>query len=131
MDLQTAQSWLNRYIDAWLSYDPEDVAALFSEDVVYRYHPADEAIVGRQAVVASWLGEDSTSDASTRDAPGTYEAEYSPIAIDGDMVVAIGTSWYREAPGGPIVRTYDNCFIMRFDSDGLCREFTEYYVRRP
>jgi ketosteroid isomerase-like protein len=131
MDLRSAQSWLNRYIDAWLSYDPDDVAALFSEDVVYRYHPADEATVGRQAVVASWLGEDDTSDASTRDAHGTYDAEYSPIAIDGDTVVATGTSRYREAPEGPIVRTYDNCFIMRFDSDGLCREFTEYYVRRP
>ena len=130
MDLQSAQSWLNRYIDAWLSYDPDDVAALFGDDVVYRYHPADEPIIGRQAVVASWLGED-TSDASTRDAPGTYEAEYSPIAIDGDTVVATGTSRYREEPEGPIVRTYDNCFIMRFDGDGLCREFIEYYVRRP
>jgi hypothetical protein len=29
------------------------------------------------------------------------------------------------------VRIYDNCFVMRFDSEGRCREFTEYYVRRP
>ena len=42
MDLASAQSWLNRYVDAWLSYDPDDVAALFSEDVTYRYHPYDE-----------------------------------------------------------------------------------------
>jgi hypothetical protein len=131
MDHETAQRWLDRYVDAWLSYDPDDISDLFSEDVAYRYHPYDEPIVGRDAVVASWLEEDESGMASTRDAPGTYEAEYSPIAVDGDTVVATGTSQYREVPGGPIVRTYENCFVMRFNSEGHCREFTEYYLRRP
>jgi hypothetical protein len=131
MDHETAQGWLNRYVDAWLSYDPDDISDLFAEDIAYRYHPYDEPIVGRDAVVASWLGEDESGVASTRDAPGTYEAEYSPIAVDGDTVVATGTSRYREDPGGPIVRTYDNCFIIRFNPEARCREFTEYYLRRP
>jgi hypothetical protein len=34
-------------------------------------------------------------------------------------------------PDGPIVRSYENCFIMRFDGEGSCREFTEYSIRRP
>lgn len=127
MDRQGAQDWLRRYVGAWMSYDPDDVAELFSEDVVYRYHPYDEPIVGRAAVVASWLGD----DASTRDTPGTYSAEYLPVAVDGDTVVATGSSKYRDNPEGPVVRTYDNCFVMRFDRDGRCREFTEYYIRRP
>lgn len=131
MDSESAQEWLDRYIDAWLSYDAAAVAALFSEDIAYRYHPYDDPIVGRDAVVASWLGESTSNDASSRDAPGTYEAEYSPVAIDGDTVVATGTSRYREAPDGPVVRIYENCFVMRFDGDGRCREFTEYYLRRP
>src|SRR6187399_2545210 len=108
MDRETAKTWLDRYVDAWLSYDPDEIGALFSEDVAYRYHPYDEPVVGRAAVVASWLGNDDSDDASTRDAPGTYEAEYSPVAIDGDTVVATGTSRYRETPGGPIVRSYQN-----------------------
>jgi ketosteroid isomerase-like protein len=131
MDHQTAQNWLDRYVDAWMSYDRDDIAALFSEDVAYSYHPYDEPVVGRGAVVASWLGEGGSTDASTRDAPGTYDAVYSPVAVDGDVVVATGTSRYREAPGGPVVRTYENCFVMRFDGEGRCREFTEYYLRRP
>jgi hypothetical protein len=45
--------------------------------------------------------------------------------------VATGTSRYRELAGGPVVRTYENCFVMRFDADGRCRAFTEYYLRRP
>ena len=131
MDLESAQNWLNRYVNAWLSYDPDDVAALFSEDVTYRYHPYDEPDVGREAIVAGWLGEGESDDASTRDDPGTYEAEYSPVAIDSDTVVATGTSRYRESPDGPVVRTYDNCFVMRFDGERRCRDFTEYYIRRP
>lgn len=131
MDHQTAQRWLDRYVDAWLSYDPNDVAELFSEDVAYRYHPYDEPIVGRDAVVASWLGDPASGDASTRDAPGTYEAVYSPVAVDGDVVVATGTSRYREVPGGPVVRVYKNCFVMRFDGEGRCRDFTEYYLQCP
>lgn len=131
MDRAQAQTWLDRYVAAWLSYDAKDVAALFSEDVAYRYHPSDEPITGREAVVAAWLGEVNSSGASTRDAPGTYAAKYEPVAVDGDVVVATGTSSYREQPDGPVVRVYDNCFVMRFDPDGNCREFTEYYLRRP
>jgi hypothetical protein len=131
MDREAAQDWLNRYVDAWISYDPDDISGLFSEDIAYRYHPYDQPIVGRDSVVASWLGELGSGDASTRDEPGTYEAAYSPVAVDGDIVVATGTSRYRELPGGPVVRTYENCFVMRFDGEGRCREFTEYYIRRP
>jgi len=76
MDRETAQEWLNRYVDAWLSYDTDDIAALFSDDVLYRYSPFDEPIVGRDAVVASWQGEGAPGDNSTRDSPGTYEASY-------------------------------------------------------
>jgi SnoaL-like domain len=131
VDRADAQAWLDRYVSAWLSYDANDIAALFSEDVSYRYRPHDDPVIGRQTVVASWLGESDSESASTRDAPDTYAGHYEPIAVDGDVVVATGTSTYRERPDGPIVRIYDNCFVMRFDADGKCREFTEYYLKRP
>jgi ketosteroid isomerase-like protein len=131
VDRADAQAWLDRYVAAWLSYDANDIAGLFAEDIVYRYHPYEDPIVGREAVVASWLGEAESDTASTRDAPDTYAARYGPVAVDGDVVVATGTSNYRERSDGPIVRVYDNCFVMRFDPEGQCREFTEYYVRRP
>ena len=131
MDRSGAQAWLDSYVAAWLSYDGDDIGALFTEDVAYRYHPFDDPIVGRKAVVASWLGESDSDGASTRDAPGTYSARYTPVAVDGDVVVATGTSSYSEQPDGPIVRIYHNCFVMRYDNEGRCREFTEYYMRRP
>jgi len=123
MDRTSAQSWLDRYVAGWRSNDAAEIGALFSDDVAYRYHPYDEPIVGRDAVVASWLGEG--------DEPGTFDASYAPVAVDGATVVAQGTTTYRKVPGGPVHQVYDNCFVMRFNSDGLCREFTEFYVLRP
>ncbi len=130
MDHGTAKDWLDRYVAAWVSYDPAAIGDLFTEDVAYRYHPNDEPTVGRDAVVASWLGESTAQEVSTRDVPGTYQAAYSPVAIEGDVVVAVGTSTYFTAPGGPVDTVYDNCFIMRFNDFGKCSDFTEYYVKR-
>lgn len=129
MDRGSAQAWLDDYVAAWHSYEPEQIAALFTDDVVYRYHPNDEPIVGLAEVVASWRGESAVDTASTRDDPDTYDAHYTPVAVDGDVVVATGTTTYRETPGGPVTRTFDNCFVMRFTGD-RCADFVEYYVRR-
>ncbi|GAA1781252.1 hypothetical protein GCM10009795_029430 [Nocardioides hankookensis] len=131
MDRTSAQEWLDRYVGAWLSYDPDEIGALFSEDVAYRYHAYDEPLVGRDAVVASWVADGGEDGSSTRDAPGTYEASYTPVAVDGDVVVAQGATTYRKTPDGPVHQVYDNCFVMRFDDAGRCREFTEFYVLRP
>jgi SnoaL-like domain len=131
MDGETAQAWIDRYVAAWKSYDREAVAALFAPTVQYRYHPYDEPIVGIDAVVASWLGGSDAGGSSVRDEPGTYDARYTPYAVDGDRVVATGTSVYQDHPDGPVTRTYDNCFLVRFDPEGRCVEFTEFYMERP
>ncbi len=122
------QGWLDRYVEAWRSYDPEQIGDLFSADVVCRYHPYDEPITGRAAVIASWTGKGE--GAPDRDEPGTWAAEYRPFAIDGNAAVAIGQSSYRHEPGEEIYRTYFNCFVMRFDDQGRCSEFTEYFMFR-
>jgi len=130
VDHASAQAWLDRYVAAWKSYDPDEIAALFSQDVRYRYYPHAPWVTGREAVVASWVAEDTEAQGSTRDEPGTYDAAYAPVAVDGEVVVATGTSTYTESPGGQVSEVFDNCFVMRFDAHGCCREFTEYYVKR-
>ena len=131
MEREEVARWLDDYVEAWRTYDRDRIAALFASDVEYRYHPYDEPIRGRDAVVESWLGEGSHEDASTRDAEGTYDASYAPVALDGDVAVATGSSTYFERPGGPVAKIYDNCFVIRFDDDGRCREFTEWFIKRP
>jgi hypothetical protein len=122
--------WLDRYMEAWLTYEPGAIAALFSEDAEYRYHPADEPIVGRDAIVRSWLQPDG--DASGRDEPGTYDARYEPWAVEGDRAVAVGRSTYwTDATQTTVRAEYDNCFLLVFDAEGRCRSFTEFYRKRP
>jgi uncharacterized protein (TIGR02246 family) len=124
IDREGVSRWLEAYLQAWKSYDPEAIGELFTEDCAYRYHPADEPLRGREAIVTSWREDDP-------DEPGTFEARYEPVAVDGDVAVATGESIYTKTPGGPVDAAYDNCFLIRFADDGRAREFTEWYVKRP
>jgi hypothetical protein len=120
MDRPTFQRWLDDYVAAWKSYDPAAIGALFSENAEYRYHPQDQAVVGREAIVASWL--------EGRDEPGTYDAKYEPLAIDGDVHVAHGTTSYFDA-NRQLRDQYCNIYVCRFDADGRCSGFTEYWIQ--
>ena len=131
MDTVQVEAWLRAYVEAWKSYDREAIGALFSDDVECRYHPYDPPVRGRDAVVDSWLGESDAEGAPGRDEEGTYDASYRAVAVDGDTAVATGRSTYTAGPGGPVDEVFHNCFVMRFDSDGRCREFTEWFMEEP
>jgi ketosteroid isomerase-like protein len=111
------QAWLDAYVQAWRSYDRDAIGALFAEDVTYAYHPYDEPLRGRDAIVDSWLED--------RDAPGSWEASYRPLLFDGDRAIATGETRYADG------NVYSNLFVMRFDADGRCSEFVEWYVHHP
>ena len=120
MDRQAFQGWLDRYVEAWKTYDPEKIGDLFSEDANYRYHPQDEPEHGRSEIVAAWLDDP--------DEKGTYDAKYEPLAIDGDVYVAQGWSRYFNADGSTRDE-YMNIYVCRFDDDGRCTDFTEYWIQ--
>jgi hypothetical protein len=116
------QEWLDRYVDAWRTYDEKAIAGLFSQDAEYRYHPWDEPVRGREAIVADWL--------SDRDEPDSWTAEYRPWAIEDDRAVAVGVSRYLTADRAKVDREYHNVFLCRFDADGRCKDFTELFLKR-
>ncbi len=130
-DRERVDAWLDAYVAAWKTYDPDQVGALFADDVSYRYHPYDEPVRGRSAVVEAWLGEGEHPGASGRDDEGIYDASYRAVAVDGSVAVAVGTSTYTDGPGGPVTEVYDNCFLIEFDDEGRCRAFTEWFMKRP
>ena len=124
MNRDDVDGWLARYVAAWQSYDRAEIGALFSEDAVYRYHPYDEPVLGRDAIVDSWLEEDRL------DQPGSFEARYTAFAVDGDRAVAVGASTYFD-DSGSVDKVYDNVYLLRFDGEGCCSEFTEWFMKRP
>jgi len=123
MDKALFQSWLDRYIAAWQSYDAEAIGDLFSGNVEYRYHPWDQPVRGREAVVRDWV--------DNRDAEGSWRAGYTAFAVGGDDAVATGTSDYMTDDRSGVDRTYHNVFLCRFDADGRCSSFTEYFMEQP
>jgi hypothetical protein len=125
VDEAAVARWLTDYITAWKSYDPAAIGVLFSEDAVYRWQPwaeGEDAAHGREAIVTSWLDD--------QDAPGSWEAEYRPWAVDGNRAVAVGVSRYLATADAPEA-VFHNVFLLRFDDDGRCAEFTDVYMRRP
>jgi ketosteroid isomerase-like protein len=125
VDEAAVARWLTGYVAAWQSYDRDSVAELFSESAVYRYRPWDDPETtanGRDAIVASWLEEP--------DDQGSWAAAYRPWAVDGDRAVAVGVSRYLAADRTTVEQEYHNVFLLEFDADGRCREFTELYMLR-
>ena len=121
MDHPALQRWLDGYVAAWRSNDAAAIGELFSADAEYRYHPADEPVFGRDAIVASWLAEP--------DEPGSWNAWYEPFAVEGSHAVAIGVSTYFDSEGRPD-RVFDNVFVLAFDGRSRCEAFTEWFRER-
>lgn len=114
-------AWLRRYVEAWMSRDPDIIGALFTLDCSYSFRGGHSAVAGRDAIVEAWLEEEES---------GSWEAHYEPLAIDELVHVSIGWTRYFDEAG--LVRDeYSNIFVCRFGPDGACSEFSEWWMRAP
>jgi ketosteroid isomerase-like protein len=123
MNQQTLQVWLDKYVQAWKTYDEQLIRDLFSEDATYAFSPfdtGDDVVRGREAIVANWLEE--------TDAPGSWEARYTPVAVEGNVGVANGRTRYIH-PDGTLEGEFDNIFVLHFDDTGRCTSFVEWYMQ--
>lgn len=120
MDRESVQVWLDKYVEAWRTYDPAQIGNLFSEDALYFYSPFDDPLRGREAIVADWLKEPN--------ATGSWEARYVPVAVESNVGVAQGRTRYFQ-PDGSTEREFDNIFVLHFDEAGRCKRFTEWYMQ--
>ena len=117
MTPEGVQTWLNAYVEAWRSYNAVEIGDLFSEDATYAYHPWDEPVRGRDAIVADWLSE--------RDEPQSWHADYRPFAVAESSAVAVGETSYVDG------RAFLNIWQLTFDRDSKCSEFVEWYMTPP
>ena len=119
MDVGAFEAWLDAYFAAWVSNDPVDVAALFTEDAVYAVGPFSEPWVGRDEIVARWttgLQDDVTSD-------------HDVLGVSGNVGVA---HWNVRAthPSTRVRMEFDGILLITFAPDGRCRDHREWLARR-
>jgi SnoaL-like protein len=114
---ERVQAWCDAYVEAWRSYEPSAIDDLFTAAATYAYHPYDEPLRGSEAIVSSWVGD--------RDEPGSWEASYSPLLIEGDRAIVIGETAYTNG------RRFSNLWVITFDGDGRCSDFVEWFMEHP
>jgi uncharacterized protein (TIGR02246 family) len=117
--------WLDRYEQAWRNNDAAQIADLFTDDAVYRWHPWEEpsdGADGRDEIVQAWLDQP--------DDPDDWTLDCEPLAVNGELGVARCMTRYRATARGP-ARVYHNIWLVTLTDDGRCSEFTEYYMKEP
>ena len=116
-DSTTLTAWVNDYLHAWDSNEPDDIRAMFTEDAEYRTAPFHAPRIGLDAIVAGWLED--------RDEPGDHEFEWTELGIDGDVAFVEGETRYTSG------RRHANLWVIRFAPDGRATSFTEWYMEHP
>jgi ketosteroid isomerase-like protein len=109
-----ARRWIEAYLAAWSSNDPEDIRALFTEDAVYRTDPWVSPWEGAEAIVAGWLERADEAD--------TFSFTWEVSGIDGARAFIQGETRYREGP------TYSNLWVIDLDEQGRAGAFTEWWM---
>lgn len=117
MDKQAFDSWLQGYIRAWHTNDRKDIGGLFAEHARYYTGPFDEPWQGREAIISEWINrQDDFRNVCFR---------YEILAVTGNVGIMRGWTTYLRPP-----REYSNIWLVHFNEQGQCTEFTEWWVER-
>ena len=125
MTRDDVQAWLDRYVDGLADRRPGGDRRALRRG---RHLPLPRVRPGADPRAGRDRGR--LARVEDLDAPGSWTAHYEPFAVEGDRAVAVGESHYFKPDGSP--RTvYYNLWTLRFDGDGRCTEFVEYFNELP
>jgi ketosteroid isomerase-like protein len=110
------ERWLQGYLRAWESNDPEDIGRLFTDDAQYSTAPHREPWTGRDEIVREWIGR--------KDDPGDWAFRHEVLATAGDLAFVRGWTDYPDHDPN----AYSNLWVIRLADDGRCSEFTEWWM---
>lgn len=110
-------NWLERYRQAWMERDAAAAAALFTEDAIYREHPFEAPLVGREAIRQYW-------HTVTRPQSEIVLQYGSPVAAGNRVAVEWWTTLLKD--GAPM--TLAGEFLLVFAGNDQCRELREYWA---
>lgn len=120
-DRETVVAFMAGYLHAWESNDSDDLRAVFTDDVAYRFQPFEEPTAGVGDLIERWL--------AGRDEPGDFTFRWELVALDGAVAAIQGRTDYGAGPAAG--RSYANLWIVRFGPDGRAAAFTEWWMEAP
>ncbi len=107
--------WVERYISAWNSNDPDEIASLFSEEATYLTEPFAGPWIGRERIVQGWLEH--------KDEPGDGAFDYEILVARGELGIVKGITRYKTTGA-----EYHNLWEVRLDDEDRCTEFVEWWM---
>jgi hypothetical protein len=119
VEAATVSAWVERYVRAWNTNNPDDIGTLFTHDAVYDHEPFAAGWHGRETIVRQWLGR--------QDAPGATTFRYEVLAAQASRGIVRGWTQYHTDPA----REFSNLWVIEFGEGERCREFTEWWLRKP
>lgn len=115
MDRGGLDAWLQRYVGAWETNDPDEIGGLFTDDARYYTAPHREPWAGRDGIVEGWLAR--------KDEPGDWGFRSEILAVCEDVGFIRGWTAYPQEG-----HDYSNLWVIRLDTDGRCSEFVEWWM---
>jgi hypothetical protein len=122
MTLEQLRAWLERYFKAWISNDPDEVSALFSDGAIYYYGPFKEPARGRKSIVENWV----SNPEGQQDVNASFEA----LAVNGDQGIAHWNVRSRIHSSENKKSEMDGILLLRFNPRMECTEHREWYTCR-
>ena len=111
-----AEAWVERYVAAWASNEPDDIRSLFTDDATYLTAPYREPWRGSRAIVEGWLDR--------KDEPGGWDFRSEVLGVDGDLAFVRGWTIYHAREHS----SYSNLWVIRLAGDGRASEFIEWWM---
>ena len=118
MSPEALNGWLESYRQAWQRKDPVAFSELFSANAAYYWGPFRQPQRGRQAIASAVRAAFS----------GQSEVQFTFGILAGSVApfVAHWTCEFTRISSGRRVLV-DGIFVLRFDDQGQCEEFREWW----
>ena len=105
------EDWVGRYLTAWRSNDPKDIAAVFASDADAHELPYETDSEGLSEIVAVW------QERSTWDGTSEWTFDWQEVAINRDTFVITGIGHY------PALGDFSNLWVVTLNEDGKASTF--------
>ena len=122
MNLKSFKYWLDALGQAWINRDPKAAADICAQDVLYFETPFDKPLTSKKEVEDVWQEVPATQK--------DVEFDYEIISVNKEVGIAKWRSSFTRLPS-EIRDTLDGIYMVKLDSNGLCKEFHQWWVVKP